>query len=95
MGRYHVGLSEYELEKKRVHSRMYDGLGGNRSSRNRKMAAIDAVLGQALDKEAGGRNRVISPEEFTASVESLVEGGLITESDAEHLHKVSEKYLNN
>jgi len=93
MARYQKGLSEYEMDKKHVRSRMYSTLGGSRSSRSRKMAAIDAALGQAMDRDSG-RNRTVQAEEYTQVMDNLVEGGVISEHDRANLDRVVDKELN-
>ena len=89
------GISEYEMTRERLHGRLRSAFPYGSSGR-RKMAALDAALGVAMDADhnTAHTQRVIQEDEFEAIVTSLEDGKVITPKEAQKLRAIAEKDLN-
>lgn len=97
-GRKHVsGISQYELDHDHVRSRLDSVFPSYRSSSKVKRAALHTALELALDKDVNmsGTNQkgVIQKGEFDTIVNGLLDGGVISEKEAEKLQVVAEEPL--
>lgn len=90
-----AGITQYELDKKRLHSRLRAAFSRG-STGDIKMGALDTALAVAMDPDANTpmSQRVVQKDEFEMIVTKLEEYRVITSAEGEKLRSIAEEDLN-
>lgn len=98
-GKKHVaGITEYELEHKKLRSHFDSILGSSSTGRTKRAAlhtALEVALGRDANMPSSQKYGVIQQEEFDSIINGLHERGVISEDEAGRLRQVAEEHLNN
>jgi riboflavin biosynthesis pyrimidine reductase len=90
-----AGITQYELDRKHLHSRLRAAFPHG-STGDLKMGALDTALAVAMDPDTNTplSQRVVQKDEFETIVSKLEEYRVITSAEAEKLRSTAEEDLN-
>jgi uncharacterized protein YutE (UPF0331/DUF86 family) len=92
-----AGISEHELQHDHIQAQFDSVFPSYKPSSKTKRAALRTALSLAVDRDmnmsAGQKGGLIQKEEFETIVKGLLDGSVITETEAEKLRAIAEKPL--